>query len=286
MPILGAHMSIAGGYYKAVEAAPAAAATACSCSPRTTTSGGPSRSADEDAERFRDALAELEIGHPMAHDSYLINLASPDDALWQKSVDAFVDELHRAEALGIPYVVPIPGASPAAAKRRACARRPGAGRGPSPDRRPAGRHACWKPRPGRDRRSAGGSSNWRRSSTASQSPSGWASASTPATSSPPAIRLGTEQEYRATMAAFDRLVGLERVKAFHLNDSQPRARLRVDRHEHIGRGQLGLEPFRLLLNDRRFRDTPMYLETPKGKNVDGEDWDVVNLATLRSLIER
>ncbi len=78
-------------------------------------------------------------------------------------------------------------------------------------------------------------------------------------------RLSPERAYQATMAEFDRLLGLDRIKAFHLNDSRRALGSRIDRHEHIGRGELGLEPFRLLLADPRFRDVPMYLETPKDK---------------------
>ena len=87
------------------------------------------------------------------------------------------------------------------------------------------------------------------------------------------------------MDTLDRLVGLDRIRAFHLNDSKRELGSRVDRHEHIGKGHLGLEPFRLLLNDRRFRKIPMYLETPK--EADGEfrglELDQMNLATLRAL---
>jgi deoxyribonuclease IV len=97
--------------------------------------------------------------------------------------------------------------------------------------------------------------------------------------------LGTPSEYEATMAAFDRLLGVERIKAFHLNDSRRELGSRIDRHEHIGRGQLGIEPFRLLLNDPRFRDVPMYLETPKGRK-GKQDWDAVNLRTLRNCLPR
>ena len=78
-------------------------------------------------------------------------------------------------------------------------------------------------------------------------------------------------------------MGISRVKAIHLNDSQRDRGSRVDRHAHIGRGRLGLEPFRYLLNDHRFRATPMYLETPKGQQR-GRDWDRVNLRTLRKLV--
>ncbi|HQU47118.1 MAG TPA: TIM barrel protein, partial [Pirellulales bacterium] len=96
--------------------------------------------------------------------------------------------------------------------------------------------------------------------------------------------LHTLRQYRATMKQLAALVGLERVKAFHLNDSKRELGSRVDRHEHIGRGKLGLEPFRHLLNDERFQQVPMYLETPKGV-VDGEELDVMNLRTLRGLVE-
>ncbi len=97
--------------------------------------------------------------------------------------------------------------------------------------------------------------------------------------------LGTEKEYKATMRRFDKTVGLKLVKAFHLNDSLKPLGSRVDRHAHIGRGMIGKEAFRLLLNDRRFRKVPMYLETPKGMEK-GKDLDTINLRTLRRLIAK
>ena len=92
-----------------------------------------------------------------------------------------------------------------------------------------------------------------------------------------------EREYRATVRAFDRLIGVTRLKAFHLNDSLKPAGSRVDRHAHIGRGQLGLEPFRLLVNDPRFRGRPMVLETAKESD-ESDDMDAVNLTVLRGLV--
>ena len=97
--------------------------------------------------------------------------------------------------------------------------------------------------------------------------------------------MGTKKEYLATMRRFNATVGLKRIKAFHLNDSRRELGSRVDRHEHIGRGKMGLEPFRHLLADRRFRKVPMYLETPKGKRR-GVDLDKINLKTLRGLLDR
>ena len=95
--------------------------------------------------------------------------------------------------------------------------------------------------------------------------------------------LGTRKEYQGHDGRFDRLIGLDRIKAFHLNDSRRGLGSRIDRHEHIGRGRLGIEPFRLLLADPRFRKAPMYLETPKGEE-NGEDLDAINLRMLRSCI--
>ncbi len=95
--------------------------------------------------------------------------------------------------------------------------------------------------------------------------------------------LRSRRQYGATMGLFDRLIGLDRIKAFHLNDSLRPFGSRVDRHAHVGRGEMGLASFRNLLNDPRFRRVPMYLETPKGTE-NGVDLDVVNLATLRALL--
>ena len=97
--------------------------------------------------------------------------------------------------------------------------------------------------------------------------------------------MGTEKEYQAAMRAFNKIVGLKQIRAFHLNDSKTKFGSRVDRHAGIGRGEMGVKPFRFLLNDRRFRKIPMYLETPKGEEK-GKDLDVVNLKKLRRMISK
>jgi len=84
----------------------------------------------------------------------------------------------------------------------------------------------------------------------------------------------------------DRCVGLDRIRCWHLNDSKTDLRSRVDRHEHIGRGRIGSAGFRNLLGDPRFCGVPMILETPKGKDPGGEDWDRINLRRLRWLAAR
>src|SRR3569623_927138 len=110
MAILGAHMSIAGGYHKAVEIAQRCG---CDCVQLFTKNNNQWRAKPivaEEAEKFRATLSAAGVSHPISHDSYLINLASPDDDLWRKSIDAYVIELERAELLGIPYVVMHTGA--------------------------------------------------------------------------------------------------------------------------------------------------------------------------------
>ena len=93
--------------------------------------------------------------------------------------------------------------------------------------------------------------------------------------------LATEKLTKRMFAEFDRVVGLERLVALHLNDSKTARGSRVDRHEHIGKGQIGLEAFRFIMRDRRFRKIPKVLETPKGKELKE---DVENMQTLRSLL--
>jgi len=85
--------------------------------------------------------------------------------------------------------------------------------------------------------------------------------------------MAEEAEYEKTMSEFDRLIGVERIKVFHMNDSKKPLGSRVDRHDHIGRGHLGIEPFRLLVNDPRFAKAAMIMETPKEGFEDGDDMD-------------
>ncbi len=284
MAILGAHMSIAGGYHKAVERAHQCG---CDCVQLFTKNNNQWRAKDitpQEARRFRSALTELGIVHPIAHDSYLINLASPNRVLWRKSIDAFVVELHRADRLGIPYVVTHPGAYTTSSEAR-------------------GLRRIIRSLDEIHKRTRGIAARCLLETTAGQGTSiGWRfeqlAAILDGVKDPQ--RLGvcldtchvfaagypmeTKKQYNATIRALNTTVGIERIKALHLNDSRRELGSRVDRHAHIGRGAMGLAPLRHLLNDRRFRNLPMYLETPKGKE-NGVDMDLVNLRTLRGLVK-
>lgn len=285
MAILGAHLSIAGGYHKAVERAHLCGCDCVQLFTKNNTQWRAKEITSDEVRRFRSALAELGIAHPIAHASYLINLASPQPPLWRRSIDAFVVELHRAAALGIPYVVVHPGAYTTSSHARGlrqiiraldeihaqtrgvtagCLLETTAGQGTSIGHRFEHLAAILEGVKDPDRLGVC-------FDTCHVFAAGYP--------------MGTKGEYRATMKALDEIVGLGQIQAFHLSDSRRELGSRVDRHEQIGHGKLGLAPFRHLLHDRRFRRTPMYLETPKGQK-DGVDWDVINLKTLRRLTGR
>jgi len=285
MAILGAHMSIAGGYHRAVERA---AACACDCVQHFTKNNNQWRAkpiGPEEADRFRRAMAQHGVSHPAAHDSYLINLASPDRVIWRKSVDAFVVELRRAEMLGIPYLVTHPGAYTTSTEARGLRRVVRALDEVHRQTRGIRAKSLLETTAGQ-----GTSLGWRFEHLATildrvKDPDRLGICFDTCHVFAAGYALGSQKEYRATMRALDATVGMERVRAFHLNDSRRGLGSRVDRHAHIGRGQMGLDPFRRLLADRRFRHVPMYLETPKGKE-DGVDLDAINLGVLRGLIAR
>jgi deoxyribonuclease-4 len=284
MPILGAHESIAGGYYKAVERA---RAVGCDCVQIFTKNNNQWRAkelTDEDARLFKAALKQHGIAHPLAHDSYLINLASPDPMLWKKSVDSFVMEMLRADRLGIRYLVTHPGAytsgteeSGIAAIVRALDEVHAQTRGIKTRcllENTAGQGSCLGCRFEQLAQVIDRVRNPDLLGVCIDTCHLFAAG----------YPISTEKEYQRTMRALDKVVGRKLVRAFHLNDSAKPFGSRVDRHAHIGRGMIGKEAFRLLLNDRRFSNVPMYIETPKGEEK-GKDLDAINLRTLRRLIQ-
>lgn len=283
MAILGAHMSIAGGYHRSVEIAHAAG---CDCVQLFTKNNNQWRAKEIDdasAAQFKAALIDLGINHPISHDSYLINLAAPDDALWQRSVEAFVVELQRAEQLGIPYVVTHPGAFTTSSEEAGLQRVIQGLDEVHAQTRGIAARCLLETTAGQ-----GSCLGWRFEHLATildgvRDPERLGVCVDTCHIFAAGYPLADPGDYQATMAQLIALVGLERIKAFHLNDSLKGLGSRVDRHAHIGEGHLGLEPFYNLLNDDRFSAVPMYLETPKGMR-EGEDLDVINLRSLRGLI--
>jgi deoxyribonuclease IV len=252
----------------------------------------------QEVEAFRRRQEELAIPLVAAHDSYLINLCSPDEALWRRSLEAFRIEIARCEALGIPYLIAHPGAH-CGAGERAAFDRIARGLDAALDATDAGRTLAGRKSAGARAQSGGGVMVLLEITAGQGSNIGHrfehmaeilARVRRPERvgicfdtchAHAAGYDLRSEEGYHRTFEEFDRVLGLGRLRAFHLNDCKKELGCRVDRHWHIGRGLLGIEPFRLLMNDPRFEGIPGFLETPKGADYAE---DRINLRTLRRLI--
>lgn len=274
-------MSIAGGVSRSPGRAKDVGANAIQIFTKNNTQWHAAPLVQKEIAAFHENARSLDVTVFASHTCYLINLASPDETILEKSREAFVDEMDRADALSIPNLVFHPGAHTGAGEEEglrrivesldwACEQRPSskvtltiettAGQGTglghrfeqiahilesleNPNRFGVCVDTCHIFAGGYD--------------------------------------ISTQHGYDETMREFDRLIGVERIRLFHVNDSKTPLGSRVDRHEHIGKGKIGIDGFRFLLNDRRFHKTPMILETPKGEK--GEE-DKINLRVLRGLI--
>ena len=291
-PRLGAHLSIAGGLPRAVDRA---VASRCEALQIFTKSAGQWRARplpDDEIVLFRRRVAETGIHPVIAHNSYLINIAAADPVLRERSQLALEEEYDRAEALGLAGLVMHPGSYTsgteeeglrmiAAGLRRLLRGRPSAaplillegtaGQGTNLGHRFEHLATILELLDGSPRVGVC-------LDTCHLLAAGY--------------DIVSEAGYVSTFEEFDRRVGIGRVKAFHLNDSKKPCGSRVDRHEHIGKGCLGLEPFRRLLRDPRFAGLPMLLETPKletpesRRKSDVDPLDARNLRTLRRLGRR
>ena len=285
MALLGAHMSIAGGYEKSVEAA---YRCQCDCVQLFTKNNNQWQAkpiTDEKIDAFQGRLAELGISHPISHSSYLINLASPKPELWKKSIDAMIVELQRAEQLGIPYVVFHPGSFVTSTEKMGLRKIILALNEIHRQLKTTTAQCLLETTAGQ-----GSNLGWRFEHLAAildgvKDPGRLGVCFDTCHVYAAGYPMGSEKEFKSTMREFNRIVGVKCIKAFHLNDSKREFGSRVDRHDHIGRGKMGLEPFRHLLADRRFRKIPMYLETPKGTEK-GQELDMINLKILRDLIPK
>ena len=279
--LLGAHQSIAGGVENSLARGLEAGCDTIQIFVKTPNRWVSKPLAEENVIAFREAVAETGIWPVFAHSLYLINMATPDEALWRKSLDALVDDLERCEQLRLPGLVIHPGSHM------------GSGEEAGISRVAAALDAVHARLPGYDVQV------WLEVTAGQGAHLGYTSAQLrgmidavkeserlgvcfdTAHAFAAGYELRTREGYEATWHEFDETLGLDRLRAIHLNDSKRELGSRVDRHEHIGKGLLGLEPFRFLLNDPRFRGIPMTLETEKSKDL-VEDKE--NLAVLRSLV--
>ncbi|QDS93650.1 Endonuclease 4 [Roseimaritima multifibrata] len=286
MAIFGAHMSIAGGLYKAIERALAVDMQTLQIFTKNNNQWAAKPLTDEAIDQWKTAFAESKLKQPIAHASYLINLAAPDPALWQKSIDALVIELQRADQLQIDGLVLHPGAFTTSDEATGIARVI------------EGILAAFEAYPPEHCRlllenTAGqGSCLGHTMDHLGQMIAGLPE------DAPIGVCIDTCHAFAAgyaieTKAGFKQLkadikthLPAGSIRALHLNDSKKPCGSRVDRHDHIGLGLIGIEGFRNVLNDAMFKKLPGYLETPKGIDEEsGEDWDVINLRALREVVK-
>ena len=281
--MFGAHMSIAGGLEKALERGKKINCRTIQIFTKSSNQWKAKEITDEDLRRFQSFYAQFNISPVVAHDSYLINLASPDPVLHRKSIDSFFNEMERCEKLKIPYLVFHPGAHVGSGEKAGLKKiaqsinillkrgkgfkvtlllETTAGQGTNLGYK--FEHLAKIIKMVRQKKSIGVCVDTCHIFVAGYD-------------------ITTKKGYKKTFETFNKLVGLDKLKVFHINDSKKELGSRVDRHEHIGKGFLGLKPFEFLVNDRRFANIPKILETPKGPDLKE---DVKNFKVLKRLIKK
>jgi len=282
MPLLGAHMSIAGGLHVAFERIRDVQGEALQLFTKSERQWNAPALEPSEVEVFHRHWEESGRMPVAAHDTYLINLAAPDPVKLERSVLAFAEELRRSASLGIPYLITPPGSHLGEGVEAGLERFVA-----NLDRAielsetstvevlletTAGQGTNLGSTFEEIAYILGNSRHPRRMGICFDTCHAFAAG----------YDLRSPEAYERTFRHLDETIGLKRLKFFHVNDSKKDLGSRVDRHEHIGKGKIGLEAFRLLLNDPRFKRHPMVLETHKEKDL---ALDRENLAVLRSLLE-
>jgi deoxyribonuclease IV len=281
--MFGSHLSIAGGMHNALVAAEKLEMQTVQVFTKNQQQWRVTPLADESVATWKSECKRVGFEFTVSHDSYLINLASPDDALWHKSIELFVEEISRCKILGIPFLVAHPGAHVESGEEAGLNRIAKA-----LDEVHAEIDAdvltCLEITAGQ-----GSSLGYKLEHLA---------AIIEKVKSPKRLGVCLDtahlfaagydfrgRRYAKFRRELETTISIERVKVLHLNDSKKELGSRVDRHEHIGLGKIGLEGFRPFVRDKAFKKIPKILETPKLKHPSGRDWDEVNLETLRKLME-
>lgn len=281
----GAHMSVAGGFENAFAAGVAAGCDCLQIFVKNQRQWKAAPITDEQITAYREAQERTGLFPVVAHATYLLNLASPDVAMRKKSVKALVEELSRCEALGVPSLVLHPGSH--------------MGRGID-----AGIKRIVASLDSVHRSTRGFASQILLETTAGQGNSighdiehlgricsdvteheRLAVCLDTCHLFAAGYNLADFSDYDRTVAELEQRIGVDRIRCIHVNDSKGACGSRLDRHQHIGEGCLGRKGFANLVNDPRLVHAPRILETPKGQNDRGRDFDRVNLGRLRRLIK-
>ena len=280
---LGAHMSIAGGVSNALDAAEAAHGNAVQVFMKSNRQWAGPQVKEEDVSRWNSQMPASGVAYAVSHASYLINLASPKDPLWEKSLAAYADELQRAHAYGIRHVVLHPGAHTGSGEEAGLQRIAAAF-----NRIHTQLPDCAAVITLLELMAGQGSTLGYTFAQLAQiialveekARMGVCIDTCHALAAGYDFR--TEEGYAAMIAEIEETIGLESVGCWHFNDSANDHGSRKDRHAHIGEGFVGVDGFRHILNDLRWDGVPMLLETPKKEDGDGKD--VKNLRALADLV--
>jgi deoxyribonuclease-4 len=281
--LLGAHMSIGGGVHRAIERSCSINCTAMQIFVKNNMQWFARPLLPEEISAFLSHAQRTQLHAAFAHANYLINLAATNPQFHANSIRALSEELVRADQLELPFLVLHPGAHLGAGEEAGLAKIIG-----SIDQVFAGLPKKTKTRIALETTAGQGSCLGNRFEHLAaiianvREPERLCVCLDTAHVFAGGYDLATEKSTKKMFAEFDRVVGLNRLAALHLNDSKTERGSRVDRHEHIGKGKIGLEAFRVIMRDKRFRKIPKVLETPKGKDLAE---DVENMKTLRGLIE-
>ena len=281
MGLLGAHVSIAGGVKNAPLNGEKIGCNAIQIFTKNQRQWSAKPYEDEEIKEYFKNLKKTEIKKVVAHSSYLINLASPNEDIYKKSTDALIDDLNRCEKLKIPFEVVHPGSHLGEGIEKGIEKiikgtdivfKKVSGSGIALET-VAGQGTNIGFRFEHLRDIINGVKEKNRVfvcfDTAHTFEAGY--------------DIRTEKGFRKVLDDFNKIIGIEKLVVFHLNDSKTPLSSNVDRHENIGKGLLGLEPFKFLVNSKEFKEHPMILETPGGDDMYIEDLKTLNL--LKSLID-
>ena len=284
--LLGSHLSIAGGLHRALEKAHEYRFDCVGLFLRNQIQWS-CRPLDADSVRtFRDTRRRLRIGPVLAHASYLINLAG-QAVVRQKSIAAMREDLMRCEHLGIEFLVFHPGSSKekdegirliAEGLNEILPAAPGTGVLQDAPK------ILLETTAGQGKSIGDAFEDLSRIISLVNQPDRLGICLDTCHIFAAGYDIRTPSSYRKTMDAFERIIGFDKLLGIHLNDSRRNLGVRVDRHAHIGEGKIGLQGFASFVNDKRLSEVPMILETPKGTDQHGWDWDRINAQVLRSLV--
>lgn len=281
--LLGAHTSIAGGVDKAVERAAKIGCTTFQIFTKNSNQWKAKPLNEQVVQNYKRLVKLKNLKPVIAHDSYLINLCAKDKSILKKSREAFIDELERCELLGIDYLNFHPGSHMGLGEEdgikliaesiNIAHEKTKGFKVKSMIETTAGQGTSIGYKFEQIRKIIDLVEDKKRLAVCVDTCHIFAAG----------YNIRTEKGYLKTFEEFDEIIGLKYLKAFHMNDSKKELGERVDRHEHIGRGKIGLSGFRFIMNDERFFNIPKILETPKGEDMRE---DVINMKKLLSLIDK